>query len=96
MKKLSFAIVGAASLALAACGGSGDDAAGENIQEGAEAQAENLDMMAGNAANGAEAEALGNQADQLREAGAAAEENIDDADVNAGNAAEVDAAVNGM
>jgi uncharacterized protein YidB (DUF937 family) len=96
MKKLSFAIVGAASLALAACGGSGDDAVGENIQEGAEAQAENLDAMAGNAANGATAEALGNQADQLREAGSDAEERVDDADVNAGNAAEVDAAVNGM
>ncbi len=96
MKKLSFAIVGAASLALAACGGSGDDTLGENVQEGAEIQAENLDMMADNAANGAQAEALGNQAEQLREAGAQAEERIDDADVNASNAAEVDAAVNGM
>ena len=33
MKKLSFALVGAAALALAACGGQGDDALGENVQE---------------------------------------------------------------
>ena len=95
MKKLSFAIVGAASLALAACGGQGDDALGENVQENLEAQSENLDALADNAA-GAEAEALGNQAEQLEEQGERAEERIDDADVNAANQAEVDAAVNGM
>lgn len=95
MKKLSFAIVGAASLALAACGGQGDDALGENVQENLEAQAENLDALADNAA-GAEAEALGNQAEQLEEQGEQAEERIDDADVNAANEAEADAAVNGM
>jgi predicted small lipoprotein YifL len=33
MKKLSFAVVGAAALALAACGGKGDDSLGENVQE---------------------------------------------------------------
>ena len=32
MKKLSFAVVGAAALALAACGGQGDDAAVEEIR----------------------------------------------------------------
>ncbi len=31
MKKLSFALVGAAALALAACGGKGDDSLGENV-----------------------------------------------------------------
>ena len=31
MKKLSFAVVGAAALALAACGGKGDDSLGENV-----------------------------------------------------------------
>ena len=88
MKKLSFALVGAATLALAACGGQGDDAAGENAQENLEAQAENLDAAADNA-TGAEAAALENQADALEEQGERTEEAIDEADVNAAN-------VNGM
>ncbi len=96
MNKMSFAIVGAASLALAACGGKGDDALGENVQENYDNAADNLDMMADNAANAAEAEALGNQADALEAEGARKEEAIDDADVNAANQAEADAAVNGM
>ena len=93
MKKLAFAMVGAASIALAGCGGQGDDSLAENVQENMEGQADNLDAMAGNAATDAEAEALGNQADQLRDEGEDREEAIDDADVNA---AEADQAVNGM
>ena len=93
MNKLSIACLGAASLALAACGGQGDDTLGENVQENMEAQAENLDALATNAANEAEAEALENQADALREAGENAEENIDDSDVNA---AAADQPVQGM
>ena len=85
MKKLSFAVVGAAALALAACGGQGDDSLGENVQENLEAQAENLEAAADNTANGLEAGALENQADQLREQGEDAEEAIDEADVNAAN-----------
>ena len=85
MKKISFALVGAASLALAACGGQGDDALAENVQENLENSDENLDAMAANA-TGAEAATLGNQADALREEGAAAEEKIDASDVNAANA----------
>jgi len=96
MNKFAFAIVGAASLAVAGCGGQGDDALGENVQENMEAQADNLDALAGNAGADAEAEALGNQADQLRAEGERAEDAIDDADVNAANPAEVDQAVNGM
>lgn len=96
MNKMSFAVLGAASLALTACGGKGDDALGENVQENYENAADNLDAMAGNAANAAEAEALGNQADALRDEGNRKEEAIDDADVNAANKAEADAAVNGM
>ena len=96
MKKMVWALVGAASLGLAACGGQGDDALGENVQENMEAQADNLDALAGDAANASEAEALGAQAEQLREEGEQAEERIDDADVNAANPAEADAAVNGM
>ena len=96
MKKIAFAMLGAASIALAGCGGQGDDALGENVQENMEGQAENLDALAGNAATDAEAEALGNQADQLRNEGERAEDAIDDADVNAANQAEADRAVNGM
>ena len=96
MNKFAFALVGAASIALAGCGGQGDDTLGENVQENLENQAENLDALAGNAATDAEAEALGNQADQLREEGEEREDAIDDADVNAANPAEADQAVNGM
>jgi hypothetical protein len=96
MKKISFAIVGAASLALAACGGQGDDSLGENIQENMEAQADNLDALAADAANPAEAEALGNQAEQLREEGDRIEEATDDADVNAADPAASEQPVQGM
>ena len=89
MKKISFALVGAAALALAACGGKGDDSLGENVQENYENAAENLDAAADATANGAEAAALENQADALREEGEDKEEAIDKADVNA-------AAVNAM
>ena len=90
MKKLSFAIVGAASLALAACGGQGDDALGENVNDNYEAAADNLEMMADNAATEGEADALENQADALEATGDAKEDAIDDADVNSA------AAVNAM
>ena len=83
MNKFAFAVVGAASLALAACGGKGDDALGENVQENYENAAENLDAMAANTSNEAVADNLSNQADALKEEGARKEEAIDDADVNA-------------
>lgn len=92
MKKLSFAIVGAAALALAACGGKGDDALGDNVADNYEAAADNLEAMADNTTGG-EAAALENQADALEAEGARKEEAIDDADANAAttNAAEVNA-----
>lgn len=96
MKKISFALVGAASLALAACGGSGDDSLGENVQENYEAAADNLEAMADNTGNAAEAATLENQADALEAEGNRKEEAIDDADVNAANAADANAAVNAM
>jgi ABC-type glycerol-3-phosphate transport system substrate-binding protein len=86
MRKLSAAIVGAGLLALAACGGRGDDTAGDNAASAAEAQAENLEAMADNASNEAMSDSLENQAQAVEEAGAAKEEAIDDADVNATNA----------
>ena len=73
------------AIALAACGGQGDDALGENVQENLEAQAENLDAAADNTANAAEAAALENQADALEAQGEKAEDAIDAADVNASN-----------
>lgn len=85
MKKLPFAIVGAAALALAACGGQGDDALGDNVEDNYDAAADNLDAMADNAATDAEAAALENQADALEAEGDAKEEAIDEADVKAGN-----------
>ena len=89
MKTISFALVGAASLALAACGGQGDDTLAENVQENYENAAENLEAAADNTANAAEADALENQADALKEEGEAKEDAIDKSDVNA-------AAVNAM
>ena len=82
MRKISFALVGAASLALAACGGQGDDTLGENVQENMENAADALDEAAENASLN-EAAALENQADAMRAAGENAEEAIDEADVNA-------------
>jgi len=89
MKKLSFAIVGAAALALAACGGQGDDALGDNVNDNYEAAADNLEMMADNAAMPGEAAALENQADALETEGDRKEEAIDEADTS--NAAAVNA-----
>lgn len=85
MKKLPFAIVGAAALALAACGGQGDDALGDNVEDNYDAAADNLEAMADNASTEAEADALENQADALEAEGDAKEEAIDEADVKAGN-----------
>ncbi len=82
MKKISFALIGAASIALTACGGKGDDALAENVQENYENAAENLDAAAANT-TGAEAASLSNQAEALNAEGERKEEAIDDADVNA-------------
>ena len=96
MKKISFALVGAASLALAACGGSGDDTLAENVQENYEAAADSLQTAAENTTNEVQAETLENQAEALETEGARKEEAIDDADVNASNSAAANAAVNAM
>lgn len=96
MKKLSFALVGAAALALAACGGKGDDSLGDNVNDNYEAAADNLEAMAANTTNSAEAASLENQADALEAEGDRKEEAIDDADVNAQNGAAAAAAVNAM
>ena len=83
MKKLSFALVGAAALALAACGGKGDDSLGDNVNDNYEAAADNMEAMAANTSNSAEAASLENQADALEAEGDRKADAIDDADVNA-------------
>ena len=85
-------------MALAACGGNGDDALGDNAAEAGEAQADNLEAAADNAGSPAQAEVLESQADAAEEAGEQREEAIDDADVNAHSMsnAQKQAAVNGM
>ncbi len=81
MKMIAKSILASGLLALAACGGQGDDALGDNAADAAEAQADNLEAMADNAATDAQADALERQAEAVEEAGAAKEEAIDDADV---------------
>ncbi len=68
MNKIYFAAVGAAALALSACGGK-KDALADNVQENYDNAAENLDALAANTANSAEADALSNQADALKAEG---------------------------
>jgi hypothetical protein len=80
MKLLLKASIGATFLALAACGGQGDDSLGENVQEAYENKADQLDAAADNT-SGAQEDALEANASAIRETGEAAEEAIDDADV---------------
>lgn len=85
--KTVFAVVGlAATLTLAACGGSGDDTLGDAAADQAEVQADALE------ANGMDA-----AADRVEEVGDAREEAIDDADVDADamTTAQQNALVNG-
>ena len=83
MKSFAKAAAFASLLALAACGGKGDDSLGDNAADAADAQADNLEAMADNATSDAVADNLEAQADATRDAGEAKEEAIDDADVNA-------------
>jgi hypothetical protein len=82
VKALMIAAVAAGCLTLAACGGKGDDALGEQAQENMENKADALDAAADNM-SGPAADQLEAQADATREAGDAKEEAIDDADLNA-------------
>ncbi len=69
-------------LALAACGGKGDDNAAEQVEQAFENQAEALDRAADNA-SGATEERLEDEAEVYRRTGEAAAEAIDDVDLNA-------------
>ncbi len=95
-RMMKFAAIAGFAL-VAACGGSGDDSLGDNIEDAydhaadaAESTADNLEA----AGNTAGAEALENQADALENIGDAKEEAIDEADLNA--AAVNQAALNAM
>ena len=80
MTKLTIAIAASASLALAACSSGNDDAL--NSAEVNQAN-DNLDAMAGDAANdaaNAEAAALGTQEQQLEQENAASATNPSDAE----------------
>ena len=83
MKFTLKAALGAGLLALAACGGQGDDSLGDNISDNADAVADNIEAVTENSGNEAVEEAGEAKAEAVREAGEAKEEAIDDADVNA-------------
>lgn len=80
MKHFAKAFVGAGLLALAACGGQGDDAAADNVEDAAEANAQVYDDLADNATNDAVEDNLEATADAIEENGEAAADAIDDAD----------------
>jgi len=80
-------LLAAASLTLlAACGGQGDDAAGDAVADQADAAATQMEQQAEQASDAGmepQADALEQQADATREAGEQQEEAIDEADINA-------------
>jgi len=76
------AALGAGLIAMAsACGGSGDDTAGDNVAEAADMKADAMEDMADNMSNGTAAEMTEDNASMVREAGEDKEEAMDDADV---------------
>jgi len=82
MKTFTTALLAAAALSLAACGGSGDDALAENAQEGLQNQADSMEAMADNT-SGAASEQMEQQAENLSEKAEGVEEAVDNTDVNA-------------
>lgn len=81
MRAIMVVTLTAASLALAACGGKGDDKLGEQAQEALENRADAMDVAADNM-SGPAADSMEVRADAMRDAGNAKEERIDDADLN--------------
>ena len=97
MKLHMLTAAAAASLALTACGGKGDDKLGEQAQEAMENKADAMDEAADNLSGPAQ-DLMEANADATREAGEAKEEAIDDSDVNAHalSNAQREAVVNGQ
>lgn len=87
----------AACLALAACGGQGDDKLAEQAEEAAENKADMLDAAADNS-SGSQEDLLEAQADMTREGGEEKADAIDESDINADamSNAQKDQVVNGM
>ena len=83
MRKLFAAALGASLFALAACGGSGDDEAAEQVEERTETEAEGLRDAADAVDNEAAAEALRDRAETVEETGEERADAIDDADIDA-------------
>lgn len=81
MRHITKALLGAGLLALAACGGKGDDTLADNVEDAAENQADVLEEQADNATTDAQEDALEDNAQVVRETGDAKAEAIDDADV---------------
>jgi len=77
------AALGAGLFALAACGGQGDDTAGDNVADNYDAVADNMEDTADNMTNETAADALEDNAAAVREEGEDKEEAIDAADANA-------------
>ncbi|MDP9415019.1 MAG: hypothetical protein M3Q08_13250 [Pseudomonadota bacterium] len=83
MKNFAKLVVGAAFLAVAACGeGKGDDKAAADVENAFDAQAQQLEKAAENASGEAE-EQLEDQAEIYERTGEAAADAIDDVDLNA-------------
>lgn len=80
MKMLLKAALGAGLLSLAACGGAGDDTAGDNVADMADNKADVMEDMADNTSNEAAEDALESNAAAIREQGEEKEEAIDNAD----------------
>lgn len=86
MRTLRLFAAAAAMVAVSACGGQGDDAAGEAVEEQYDAASERLDEQADTAdemGNEILADELETKADSLENTGDVLEEKIDDADIDA-------------
>jgi len=93
MKKLAFLGLGAAALALSACGSNEADTL--NAEEAQNMEAEALNNLAAEAAN-AEMEALGNQAQQLEAENVAVANEAEPVDNTVTSPSEVEDDVQGM